>query len=344
MKQELVPYTESAPTFELLETKRVSIAGVEFEESFIAGLVGDYFSRQFLGMRPKLSTALQIYIKEKDGYRRHKFLVDTTRCFMNFTEQFGDVYLDEIKHYHAVQYRDLRLGQGLSPSTIRKHIACFNAMLNVAFRYFSVDRLSPFRALQIPNEGKFRRPMPQTTVELTNIVKQRLIALRRPNAYIGLILLNTGCRISEPVFAKREDVVLDHEIPHLWIRPNELSERKNQSSIRAVPLLGESLRAARILFMHSKDMRSPWLVPQYARPNGNTSCSAILNKNLRDLGWRSHMFRHALIDRLKACGDIPVRLAESITGHSSGGSEFDHYGTIGYTLQQKLNVLQRVVL
>ena len=110
MKKELVPYTESAPTFELLETKRVSIAGVEFEESFIAGLVGEYFSRQFLGMRPKLSTALKIYIKEKDGYRRHKFLVDTTRCFMNFTEQFGDVYLDEIKHYHAVQYRDLRLG------------------------------------------------------------------------------------------------------------------------------------------------------------------------------------------------------------------------------------------
>jgi integrase len=56
------------------------------------------------------------------------------------------------------------------------------------------------------------------------------------------------------------------------------------------------------------------------------------------------MFRHALIDRLKACGDIPIRLAESITGHSSGGSEFDHYGTIGYTLQQKLNVLQRVML
>ena len=85
----------------------------------------------------------------------------------------------------------------------------------MAFRYFSVDRLSPFRALQIPNEGKFRRPMPQTTVELTNIVKQRLIALRRPNAYIGLILLNTGCRISEPVFAKREDVLLDHEIQGL---------------------------------------------------------------------------------------------------------------------------------
>ena len=54
------------------------------------------------------------------------------------------------------------------------------------------------------------------------------------------------------------------------------------------------------------------------------------------------MFRHAFIDRLKACGDIPVKLAESITGHSSGGSDFDHYGTVGYSLEQKLTVIKRV--
>ena len=54
------------------------------------------------------------------------------------------------------------------------------------------------------------------------------------------------------------------------------------------------------------------------------------------------MFRHAFTDRLKACGDIPVKLAESITGHSSGGSDFDYYGTVGYSLEQKLAVIKRV--
>jgi integrase len=54
------------------------------------------------------------------------------------------------------------------------------------------------------------------------------------------------------------------------------------------------------------------------------------------------MFRHAFIDRLKACNDIPTKLAESITGHSSAGSEFDRYGTVGYTLEQKLAVVSRV--
>jgi hypothetical protein len=56
------------------------------------------------------------------------------------------------------------------------------------------------------------------------------------------------------------------------------------------------------------------------------------------------MFRHALIDRMKACNDIPTRLAESITGHYSGGSEFNNYGTVGYTLKQKLEVLNRIAI
>ena len=47
---------------------------------------------------------------------------------------------------------------------------------------------------------------------------------------------------------------------------------------------------------------------------------------------------------MKACNDIPTRLAESITGHSSGGSEFNAYGTIGYTLQQKLDVIKKVAV
>jgi integrase len=148
-----------------------------------------------------------------------------------------------------------------------------------------------------------------------------LLINRTPYKLLALIQLNTGFRLSEPLFAKREDLVLDHPIPHLWIRRNSLSDRK-------ISVLA----------------RSEWLVPRYARENGNTSCSAIINKHLRDLEFRSHMFRHALIDRLKACNDVPTRLAESITGHSSGGSDFNTYGTVGYTLEQKRDVLLRVLV
>jgi len=67
-----------------------------------------------------------------------------------------------------------------------------------------------------------------------------------------------------------------------------------------------------------------------------------MNKYLADLDLKSHMLSHALIDRMKACNDNPTRLSESITGHSSGSSEFNNYGTVGYTLEQKLEVLNRI--
>jgi hypothetical protein len=56
-----------------------------------------------------------------------------------------------------------------------------------------------------------------------------------------------GLRLSEPVYARVENCVLDHPTPHIWIRKNELLDRKNKSSIRAVPLVGVSLFAAKCI-------------------------------------------------------------------------------------------------
>jgi len=58
-------------------------------------------------------------------------------------------------------------------------------------------------------KGNQKRHMPTITTELTLAVKQRLMDLDRPNGYVGLIQLNTGCRLSEPLFAKREDFIVE---------------------------------------------------------------------------------------------------------------------------------------
>ena len=159
-------------------------------------------------------------------------------------------------------------------------------MLNVAFRCLDIDRLSPFRTLKISGEDD-RKPRRVTTHDLLLAVNQKLLTRFKPYKFIGLIQLNTGLRLSDPVYARVEDCVFDHPILHFWIRRNELSNRKNKSSIRVVLLVGVSL-----------------------------------------LEFRSHLFRHALIDRMKACHDIPTRLVERIPGHSSGWSEFNNYRTL----------------
>ena len=321
---------------------QISVNGIKFDEAFIAELLANYLRNKPTTNEPTVSTAFQIYMRERTGRNGQRFVADATRNCNYFISQFGDMPLRDLRHMHGAQFRDAQLAKGLNPVSVRKQFATLNAMLNVSFKYLDIDRLSPFRGLYIEGEGETKRYMRTITPELLQQVKAMLLKSRAQYKLVALLQLNTGFRLSEPMFALRKDLVLDHEIPHLWIRRNELSDRKTKSSIRAVPLVGASYDAAVELNNISSWYDSQWLVPQYARENGNASCSAIINKYLRDLEFRSHMFRHALVDRLKACNDVPTRLAESITGHSSGGSDFNIYGTVGYTLEQKLEVLRRV--
>jgi integrase len=322
----------------------VKVKGIEFEEDFVAELISKYFSNRNPSNEARLSDALQIYISESTAGDGRKFRGDALNSFRKFVNLIGDLHLSELRHIHICRFRDYLFETGLTPVTVRKQTAIMSAMLNIAFRHLDIDRLSPFRGLHIPGENEHKRSMRTVTRDLLLEVKQRLLTRVKPYKLIGLIQLNTGMRLSEPVFARLDDLVLDHSIPHLWVRRNELSNRKNKSSIRAVPLVGTSLYAATRLFEFARGEGSEWLVPQYAHYHGSNSCSAILNKHLKDLDFRSHMFRHALIDRMKACNDIPTRLAESITGHYSGGSEFNNYGTVGYTLEQKVEVLKRIAI
>ena len=325
--------------------RTVRINGVDFDEDFLARLISEHLAKQPMNRKPTITDAFNIYIKENPSSTNWKFVAHATRNFNSFKNLYGDLTLDELKHWHITQYRDYQLARGLKPASVRKHHNTLNAMLNSAFKHLDMDRLSPFRALKIVGEGEDVRHMPVITEGLIKMVKRHLIKrMDAPHYLVALIQLNTGFRISEPVFAKLEHCVLEHDIPHLWVKKTELCDRKTKSSIRAVPLYGVSLEAAKILYSIAKKRNSEWFVCDYARHNGNTSCSGAVNKALRQFEFRSHMFRHAIIDRMKACNDIPTRLAESITGHTSGKSHFNTYGTIGYTLEQKLEVIKKVAI
>ena len=322
----------------------ISIHGVEFEEEFLAGLVVKHLSEQQSRARPKFSDAFEIYMREHPSSHRRKFKNVALHYYTLFTSQFGDIALDELRHLHITQYRDAQLARGIHANSVRKHNNILNAMINMSFKHLDIDRLSPFRGLQIRGEGEVTRPIPPITKDLLIQVKVHLLKHPIASRLAALIQLNTGMRISEPVLARLDDLVLDHEIPHIWVRRNELTDRKTLTSIRCIPLLGVSLDAARELHKRATEQKSGWLIPQYANEIGNSTCSATLNKCMKHLNFRTHMFRHAFIDRLKGCGDIPIPIAESITGHGRNASEFANYGSVGYTLEQKKSVIERILI
>jgi integrase len=328
----------------ILPQRKVRLHGIEFDEDFLSALVAKHLTKQRWQTRPRFSDAYEIYMRENPSAHRRKFRIVAQQAYSLFLSQFGDVALDELRHAHITQFRDCQLARGLHPNSVRRHINMLNAMLNMAFKHLDIDRLSPFRGLYIRGEGELSRTIAPISLEHLRKVKAHLLDHPIESRLAALIQLNTGMRISEPVLARLEDLVLDNDIPHLWIRPNQLTQRKTQASIRCVPLLGASLEAAKELHRRATRQKSEWLIPQYATEIGNTSCAATLNKYMCHLGFKTHMFRHAFIDRLKACGDIPLPIAEAITGHGRNTSDFAHYGSVGYTLEQKKAVIERVLV
>jgi len=324
--------------------RRIPLCGIEFDEEFLTELVRKHMLQTQEHDSPTLSTAFEIYMRENTSSHRRKFQSNANLYFKTLVELFGDLPLDELRHWHITEYRDQLLAKGLHPNSIRRHNNILNAMLNVASKHLGIDRPSPFRSLSIRGESENSRPIPAITCELLQQVKTYLLTHPTPAKLVGLIQLNTGMRISEPSLARLDDLVLEHKIPHLWVRKNQFTDRKTKSSIRAIPLLGVSLDAAIELHQRATRADSQWLIPQYASEIGGTSCSATLNKSLKQFGFRSHMFRHAFIDRLKASNSISLPLAESITGHGRGQSDFAMYGSVGYTLEQKAEVIRKVLI
>ena len=340
----LIIKPESTDELLFSSQKKILIHGVEFEEEFLSGLIVKHLSEKSTNLRPRFSDAFEIYMRENTSSHRRKFRSVALHYYSMFIDQFGDMHLDDLKHSHITQYRDAQLARGIHPNSVRKHNNILNAMINMSFKHLDIDRLSPFRGLQIKGEGEITRPIPTITRELLLQVKDHLLKRPLPSRLAALMQLNTGMRISEPVLARLDDLVLDHSIPHIWVKRNELTDRKTLTSIRCIPLLGVSLEAAKELHRRAREQNSNWLIPQYANEIGNSTCSATLNKCMKHLNFRTHMFRHAFIDRLKACGDIPVPIAESITGHGRNASEFANYGSVGYTLAQKKAVIERILI
>ncbi len=84
--------------------------------------------------------------------------------------------------------------------------------------HLDIDRLRPFRRLYIRGEGELSRTMAPITVEHLRKFKAHLLGHPIPSRLAALIQFNTAMCILEPVLARLDDLVLDHDIPHLWVR------------------------------------------------------------------------------------------------------------------------------
>ena len=140
-------------------------------------------------------------------------------------------------------------------------------------------------------------------------------------------------RLSEAAGLHIDDIILDHEVPHIDLKPHPWRPLKTKGSKRQIPLVGASLWAARRI----KDTAtSPYAFPRYTTSKGTNanSASGTINKWLKPRvpeGCVIHSFRHSLRDRLRAV-QCPSDMIDQIGGWTTAGVG-QAYGE-GYDLEK----------
>lgn len=141
------------------------------------------------------------------------------------------------------------------------------------------------------------------------------------------IMPNTGARPSEIAGTFVEHFELEGEIPLMHILPEE-RQIKNDHSLRAIPLVGISLKAAREAVEAAKRAGRRKVFPTYF---GRDKISDTVNKFFRENGLKEkdettlYSIRHNFEDRL-LMADVADRVRSDLFGHSY---QRQKYGTGG---------------
>ena len=189
--------------------------------------------------------------------------------------------------------------------------------------------------MQLPSEkddAKKRLPIAIADIRL---IQSCCKAADDDMRWLVALISNTGLRLSEAAGLMLNDLCLDEEVPHVFIRPHKHRPLKTRSSERVIPLVDASLWAAQQIKQNVQ--ASDYCFSRYCNSKGcnANSASAALNKWLkvvtRNKDYVLHGLRHSFRDRLRAV-NAPIEMIDRLGGWSLK-TVGQGYGD-GYQLEQ----------
>ncbi len=289
-------------------------------ETQVRGLLGAARRPEFT-----LSAALDFYL-ERTAYERvgksqtqlRIILNGRKRVIRQLIESIGDkdvrdVDRDDLLKFFAELQRRVERG-AVRADTANKDLGQLRVVLNTVaeLKGFSPPPLEKL-ALKTPKKrvGENREVLPFAV----DWIQDRILAegaLEGMNAEARRVvyaMVETGLRPSEIVNILPENILLEHEVPHVRITITEKRDVKTVNAERRIPLVGVSLSAFQA---------QPHGFPRYF--DKNPQLSAVANKRLRKNGLLPsakhtlYSLRHAFEDRLIAAG-LDYRVRKNVMGH-----------------------------
>lgn len=302
---------------------------------------------------PTLEDARRLYGQEKGLDTRSKEVGQgVDRALRRVSDALGkpldEVPLASLRREDARKVRDHLLamdrhgasGEKLTTESVQRDLNRIKAVVNFGIREFDLGAAgvtNPFEKLPVAKgadaapgaSAKSKRlPLP------ANLITAMRGRLTGDLLLIWRLLEGTGCRGSEVSGLRVEDVRLKDACPHIMVVWHEGRRVKVGSSLRAVPLVGDALEAAKEAVKAAGE--GLYLFPRYVRPRGGDAVSAAIMKHLKPLRTdRRHVvnsLRHNLTDRLRLAG-VTKTDEDAIIGHAAPSVGIAHYGSERAALQ-----------
>lgn len=302
--------------------------------------------------RIKISEAFDVYVDQiagddlrgKSEQQRKDWLKVKKRALTNFIEIVGDLPISTITRDDALKVfefwrarispTDAELDAGKlithSPSSGNRDLGNLRILFGDYHRHIGeMDRFNPFVGLSFADdEEKTRPPFTVEWIRDTIMAPGVLAGLNDEARAIPLLMIETGARPSELSNLMPGDIILDHDVPHLSIRPrrerHNPREIKTTVSIRQIPLVGVSLAAAKA---------HPHGFPRYREKSNGLS--GTLMKYFRENGLfptqehAIYSFRHSFEDRMKEA-HIDEELRRILMGHALDRPRYGAGGSLAW--------------
>ena len=291
---------------------------------------------------PKLSEALETYLRLKSEGRDQVFVRGATRNIKRVIRYLGDKPIDMYSSSEAATVRDKELRRGISVASIKRNFSTVRSVINLSISEHGINCVNPFSRTFMPETEKGKRhPIPLETIKS---IREECLKENDEMRWIILLLAETGMRLGEVVGLLKKDIILEESIPHINLRPYPWRSLKTLGSARQIPLISNLPNLLKTMLQYRSD--SAYLFPRYNKTdvsNAN-SASAALNKWLKPMLPEKcvvHSFRHSFRDRLRAV-ECPSDIIDAIGGWKTFGVG-QGYGS-GYGLDVKYKWMNIIAL
>lgn len=252
----------------------------------------------------------------------------------DFIKVVGDKFLHQITRKDIIDFRSYlseKIKAGLKSNTANKKLMHVKDVLKVVSINNEIDLevSTLFIETFFKKTSNSRPPFEASYVQ--NILLPNLSSLNERDRNVLMAMADTGMRTVEVFGLRSDDIFLDSDIPHIWIRSREGYSLKTPHSERKIPLVGSALIAFQIFPNGFEHLGHP------------DTFSNIVNKYLKKNNLRptpqhsAYSLRHTFKDRLRDV-EAPEEIIDELMGHKKKGIPYGR----GHKLETKYKWMEKI--